>query len=50
MAESAGIEDCLVCITFLRNQLINQFQKKQANDPSFVLSTDYVMSVIDKIF
>ncbi len=31
-------------------QLIEQFQKKQANDPTFVLDSDYLISIIDKIF
>jgi len=31
-------------------QLINQFAKKQTDDPNWKLTTGYVMSVIDKIF
>jgi hypothetical protein len=45
------LEEQLVGVDSLYfQQLINQFQKKRANDPSFVLSTDYVLSIIDKIF
>ena len=45
------LEDQLVGVdsVYFMN-LINQFAKKQTNDPEWKLTTGYVMSIIDKIF
>lgn len=45
------LEDQLVGVDSLYfMNLIEQFQRKQKNDPNFVLTTDYVISIVDKIF
>jgi hypothetical protein len=45
------LEDQLIGVDSLYfMNLIEQFRKKKKNDPSWELTTDYIISIIDKIF
>ena len=47
----AVLEDQLIGVDSVYfMQLINQFRQKLSVDPSFVLSSSYVMSIVDKVF
>jgi hypothetical protein len=51
LKEITVLEDQLIGVDSLYfMHLINKFKAKQANDSSWVLSTHYLLSVIDKIF